>query len=122
MGSRAMVVLMAMSVEALADWQVWTLAETRRVLRDEPSTSLGPGPAGQSVEVKLAAARNETRGFQILLRSDQPVKGINIQPGNLGLVGKRDFVIAAGDVRLYRQHQLEIKEGTYRNDAFKPGW
>jgi len=114
MVTRAMVVLMALCVSARADWQVWTLADTRRVLRDETP--------GKSVEANLAAARNDTESFQLLMRSDQPVKGIIIQPGNLGFVGKRDFVIPAADARLYRQHQIEITQGTYRNDAFKPGW
>jgi hypothetical protein len=43
-----------------ADWQVWTLAETRRVLRDEP--------AGKRLSVELADARNEWESFQILVR------------------------------------------------------
>ena len=106
-----LVVLLAWSV-ALADWQVWTLAETRRVLRDEP--------AGQSAEAKLAAARNEVESFQILVRSTEPVKGISVEAGDLK--GPKDAVIAAKDARLYRQHQLEITQGTHRNDAFKPGW
>jgi len=105
---------------AMGDWQVWTLAETRRVLRDEPP---GPAPSaveGKSVEVKLAAARNEWEAFQLLVRADQPVKGINIEPGDLK--GPNGALIAAKDARLYRQHQLELKEPTHRNDAFRPGW
>jgi len=114
-GLRAIVWAAALAVassEALADWQVWTVTDTRRVLRDEP--------AGKGTEVVLAAARNEGRGFQILMRSDEAVKGINIQPGDLK--GPGDAAIAAKDARLYRQHQLEIKQGTHRNDAFEPGW
>ncbi len=98
--------------DALANWQVWTVSDTRRVLRDEP--------AGKGLEVKLAAARGEWEGFQILTRSDQPVKGINVEPGDLK--GPSGATIAAGSARLYRQHQMEITEPTYRNNAFKPGW
>jgi len=98
--------------DALADWQVWTISDTRRVLRDEAP--------GKTIEVKLAAARNETVSFQILMRSDQPIKGITVEPGDLK--GPNGALIAAKDARLYRQHQLELKEATYRNDAFKPGW
>ncbi|MEK7862081.1 MAG: hypothetical protein AAB295_02315, partial [Chloroflexota bacterium] len=31
-------------------------------------------------------------------------------------------VIRAAEARLYRQHQLELREPTSRNDSFKPGW
>jgi hypothetical protein len=48
------------------------------------------------------------------------VKGINVVPGDL--VGPEGAVLAAADARLYRQHQMEIKVGTYRNKDFKPGW
>lgn len=114
MVSRAIVLLIGLSVVALADWQVWTVSETRRVLRDEAP--------GQGLEVKLAAARNEAASFQILVRSTTALKGINIQPGRLDPVKPTALVLAAEDARLYRQHQIEITEPTYRNDAFKPGW
>ena len=39
--------------------EVWTLIETRRVLREEP--------AGEGRELQLAAARGETEGFQLIL-------------------------------------------------------
>jgi hypothetical protein len=97
---------------ASGDWQVWTTAQTRRVLRDEP--------AGKGVEVRLAAARNEWRGFQILMRSDAPVAGIRVDSADLH--GPEGAVLPAADARLYRQHQLEITTPTYRNDPFKPGW
>lgn len=105
-------VSLAASRAARADWQVWALAETRRVLRDEAP--------GKALEVKLAAARNEAESFQILMRSDQPVKGVNVEPGDLK--APNGAAIPANSARLYRQHQMEITEPTYRNDAFKPGW
>jgi len=106
----AAVALAAIATAAQAEWQVWTLTETRRVLRDEAA---GPGK-----DVALSLARNEWRGFQILLRSDQPVKGINVAPGDLA--GPEGALLAAADARLYRQHQMELKVGTYRNKDFKP--
>jgi hypothetical protein len=106
------VVLLGAAAESQADWQVWTLAQTRRVLRDEP--------AGKGVEVKLSAARNEWESFQILMRSTEPIKGVDVVPGDLK--GPEGAFLAAREARLYRQHQMEIKEGTYRNDKFKPGW
>ncbi len=51
---------------AVADWQVWTVTDTRHVLRSEPP--------GNELAVKVAAARNEWVSFQILLRSDEPVE------------------------------------------------
>jgi hypothetical protein len=95
-----------------ADWQVWTVTETRRVLREDP--------AAAGANVSLKAARNEWEDFQILLRCDEPVKGIDLQPGDL--TGPDGAVIPAGDARLYRQHQLHITVPTYRNEQFQPGW
>src|SRR5437879_6552251 len=95
-----------------AEWHVWTLAETRHVLRSEP-----PAP-GTTVE--LGAARNEWVSFQILLRSDAPVNGVGVEGGELQGPGGR--VLHGTDARLYRQHQLHLETGTYRNDAFKADW
>jgi len=97
---------------ASADWQVWTITESRRVLRDDP--------ADTGCTVKLGAARNEWESFQILMRSDIPVKGVNIEAGDL--TGPGGSIMPAGDARLYRQHQFHLTTGTYRNDRFKPGW
>ncbi len=103
---------------ARADWQVWTVTETRRVLRDEPA---GHHPQdGRGAAVKLAAARNEWESFQILMRSDQPVKGVGVEAAELK--GPGGAVLRAADARLFRQHQLQLTVGTYRNEDFKPGW
>jgi hypothetical protein len=104
---------------AQADWRLWTLTQTKRVLRDDP-----PGTAAS---VKLQAARNEWESFQILLRSDVPVKAVNLEPGDLrrmpyGITGPAGVIRCAENTRLYRQHQFELAVGTYRNDKFKPGW
>jgi len=104
-------VVLAACGEAAAGWQVWTLSETRRVLRDEP--------AGSGTSVDVSGGNNEWVSFQILMRSDEPVRGIRVVPADL--VG-RGGVISAKEARLYRQHQIEITEGTYRNERFKPGW
>ncbi len=95
-----------------ADWRVWTTTSTCRVLRDEP--------AGTGTSVKVSAARNEWESFQILVRTDAPVKGVVVRPGDLK--GPEAAVLRAEDARLYRQHQLKLTAGTYRNDPFKPGW
>lgn len=74
MHAYCMVVALACIVSlqrAGADWQVWTLTETRRVLRDEPART--------GTSVKIAAARNEWESFEILMRSDGPIKGVNIR-------------------------------------------
>lgn len=97
---------------ALADWHVWTVTETRHVLRSEPP---GDGPAA-----RVAAARNEWVSLQILVRSNEPVKAIRVESGELR--GPGGAVLRASDSRLYRQHQFHIESGTYRNDAFKPDW
>ena len=106
------VALAAAADGAYADWQVWTVTETRRVLRE--------APPGSGLSVKLAAARNEWESFQIGLHSDVPVGGVNVTAGDLR--GPDGAVLAASDARLFRQHQLELTDGTYRNDQFQPGW
>lgn len=95
-----------------ADWKVWTLTETRRVLRDEP--------AGSDISVKLGAARNEWESFQILMRSDEPLKIVAVEVGDL--LGPDGAVIHKTDVRIFRQHQFHLKIPTHRNETFKPGW
>ncbi|MBL7153220.1 MAG: DUF4091 domain-containing protein [Phycisphaerae bacterium] len=95
-----------------ADWRVWTAVSTRRVLRDEA--------AGAGSSVGISAARNEWESFQILLRSDVAIKGVVVEAGDLK--GPGGAVLRGGDARLYRQHQLELAKGTYRNEGFKPGW
>jgi len=95
-----------------AAWQVWTCRDTMRLLRDEPP--------GKTKQVALAAAHNESESFQILMRSDAPVRGVNIEAGDLK--GPDGAVIRAADAVLYRQHQLELTLPSHRNDNFKPGW
>ena len=98
--------------KAAGDWQVWTVTETRRVLRDDP--------AGSGAEVRLGAARNEWESFQILLRSDAAVKAVRVDPGDL--TGPEGAMIPASEMRLYRQHQLHLTVPTHRNEQFQPGW
>jgi len=97
---------------AAADWHVWTLARTERVLRE--------APAGNGVAVELAAARGEWESFQILMRADAAVRGVNVIAGDLA--GPEGAVLRGADARLFRQHQLQIAVPTCRNDQFQPGW
>lgn len=106
----AIVLLAAMNSHAAC--QIWTCRDTVHLLRDEP--------AGKAKNVALAAARNEWESFQVLLRADAPVKGVNVEPDDLK--GPGGAVIRAADAVLYRQHQLELTLPSYRNDNFKPGW
>ena len=95
-----------------AEWHMWTLTETRHVLRSElPATGTA---------VQLGAASNEWVSFQILLRSDAPVPGVRLDAGELD--GPGGVALRRTDARLYRQHQLHLEVGTYRNDRFKPDW
>jgi len=97
---------------AVAEWHVWTLKPTQRVLREDP--------AGSGTAVSLAAARNEWESFQILIRSDEPVPGITIQIGPFA--DDKGAPVEGLRARLYREHQLELTEPTSRNDKFRPGW
>ncbi len=95
-----------------AEWRVFTSTETLHVLRSDLPTN--------DVDVKLGAARNEWVSFQILLRSNTPVSGIAVEAADL--VGPDGARFRRDDARIYRQHQLHLETGTYRNDAFKPDW
>jgi hypothetical protein len=97
---------------AQAETHVWTVTETRHVLRSDPP--------GKDVSVRIAAARNERASFQILLRSDVPLGGIRVEAGDLK--GPGGTALRGADARLYRQHQLYLDAGTYRNDSFRPDW
>ncbi len=91
---------------------VWTQSATLRTLR--------AGLPGTSRTVELGAARNEWESFQILMRSDLPLVGVDLFPGDL--VGPGGAVIAAGDAVLYRQHQFEITSPSWGVTSFTPGW
>ncbi|OGD21668.1 MAG: hypothetical protein A2W03_17175 [Candidatus Aminicenantes bacterium RBG_16_63_16] len=108
------VVLLGMfaACTARAKWDVWTITETRHVLREDlPSASLA---------VNVSAARNEWVSFQILVRAEAPLKAVRIEPGELA--GPGGSSLGTSQARLYRQHQTLIENGTYRNDAFRAGW
>jgi len=108
----AALVALILAHDACGQWQVWTVSDTRRVLRDEP--------AGSGTAVKLAAARNESESFQVLVRSDAPVAGVNLEAGDLA--GPDGAVLPASAARCFRQHQLHLTVPTFRNDDFTPGW
>ena len=95
-----------------AGWDVWTVKSTVRVLRNVP--------IGERLAVELFSARNEWESFQILMRSDAPVRGVNVQAGDLRGAGAA--VLPAGAARLFRQHQMELTVGSYRNTEFQAGW
>jgi hypothetical protein len=97
---------------ALAEWQVWTETRSVRVLRD--------AAADDELAVELCAAGNEWESFQILMRSEKPAPGVNVEAGDL--LGPEGHVLQGREARLFRQHQLEMNVGTYRNDTFEPGW
>jgi hypothetical protein len=109
-----LVIMMSMLANGItyADWNVWTTTETRHVLRSDPPSS--------DLAVEVFAARNEWVGFQIMMRADMPVQGVNLEPGRL-----RGTDVTISDkfgLRLYRQHQLYLDTGTYRNEHFQPDW
>ena len=92
--------------------RVWIVNETRHVLRSEPP--------GDLREANLCVARNEWASFQILVRADAPVQGLRVAASELsGPSGREPGGI---QVRLYREHQLYLDHGTYRNADFKPDW
>jgi hypothetical protein len=62
---------------AAADWRVATVADTRRVLREQT------GVFDAKPAVAISAARNEWESFQVLIRSTAPVRGVTIVPADL---------------------------------------
>jgi hypothetical protein len=92
--------------------RVWIATETRHVLRSEPPGNLR--------EANLCVARNEWGSFQILVRADAPIHGLSVGVSELRGPGRRRP--GPIQVRLYREHQLFLEDGTYRNADFKPDW
>lgn len=97
-----------------AEWRAGTVADTRRVLREEA------GAIDANPEVTISAARNEWESFQILVRSNKSVHAVLIEPDDL--IGPDGSRLAARAATIYRQHQLEITKASPRNKGFKPGW
>src|SRR5512141_2996902 len=93
-----------------AEVRVWTVAQTRHVLRSEAP--------GNSTSVDLGAARNDWVSFQVLLRSDSATKISGLEAGELNGPGRA--VLSRANAVLYRQHQLRLEIGTYRNEGFRP--
>ncbi len=98
--------------QAKAELQVWTTTHTVRVLREDPATG--------GRDVRLMLARNEWRGFQVLVRSDAGVKALRLEAGELR--GPGGAILPAAAARLYRQHQMELTVSSPRNKDFRPGW
>ena len=92
--------------------QVWIVTETRQVLRSEPS--------GNVREANLCVARNEWGSFQILVRAEAAVQGLRVEASELSGPGGHEP--GRIQVRFYREHQLFLDHGTYRNADFKPDW
>ena len=108
----AIVLLLSVVASAHADWHVWTVTETRHVLRSDPP--------GHDRTVGVSAAQNEWVSFQVLMRCDEPVKAVRLEVGELR--GPGGTTLPTPESRYYRQHQLHLETGTYRNSAFKPDW
>ena len=96
---------------AAADWRVGTVANTRRVLREET------GVFDAKPAVAISAARNEWESFQVLIRSTEPVRGVTIVPDDL--VGPDGSLLPASAARIYRQHQLEITKAVPPEQGFQ---
>ena len=92
--------------------RIWTTVETRRILREHLPEEFHPP--------RLSAARREWESFQILLRSERGVPGVSVSVSPLEGAGGTS--IGKEHIRLFRQHYFQLTQGTYRNDAFVPGW
>ncbi|HPU06722.1 MAG TPA: DUF4091 domain-containing protein [Thermogutta sp.] len=93
---------------------VWIETSTLRICRSETP------PPSPSREVNLTAARNEWVSFQVFLRSSHPLPAVGVELSPLE--GQSGGNIDSACFRIYREHQLELKEPTYRNDAFRADW
>ncbi len=86
---------------AVADWRVGTVTETRHVLRSDPP--------GSDLAVKVAAARNEWVSFQILVRSDEPMRDVGVEAGALRGPGG---VWSAFPSRRYLEQRFGLRPGS----------
>ena len=65
-----LLVLVGAPRSASAAWDVWVERATVKVLPDR-------GPSGVTT-ASFAAARNEWEGFQVVVRSDEPLTGVDV--------------------------------------------
>lgn len=73
-------------------------------------------------EVSLAGAANEVLGFQILIESDRPLRGVTVAVSDLK--GPAPLP-AEGNVRLFKEWYVEVKRpsgGDTGFDCLRPGW
>ncbi len=85
---------------AATAWEVVTVPATRKVV---PTSTVGY-PTYTSAT--LEGARNEWESFQIIVKSDTPVSGINVTVSELS--GAGDNSIASSNIKLYREWFLNI--------------
>lgn len=84
---------------------VWSKTGTYRYLRTQA--------AGSGTTVTMKQARNERRSFQILARADGQVANFDI--ATAALSDGNGNTIAASNLVVYRAHQIEVIQATYRN-------
>ena len=77
--SMALLFVLGLAADAWAGWRVWTVTETRRVLREDP--------AAEGLAVALRP-QNQWASFQILLRSDARCPAWTSWQPELGRAGR----------------------------------
>ncbi len=90
--------LFAVFIEPAFALTVGVAPATRKILYDTPMPDVA--------EADLKAARNEWEGFQIVVRSDGPIQGVNVTVSSLE--GPNGATIPSENATLYREWYVEI--------------
>jgi Domain of unknown function (DUF4091) len=91
----------------------WSITTTKHVLRSDSKPTL-------TESAHVFAARNETRSFQIAIRSDITVSNINVLI--CALTNQSGAKIETNQMQVFREYQHHITNGSYRNITFRDDW
>jgi len=98
---------------------VWATGDSLQVFPDTPYQDGNHHWDGTMGRVSLSGAANEWVAFQVVLRSDLAADGVGMEIAGLDGGGGR---IEPGNIHLYREHYVRVKNPTPRRGSTGPGY
>ncbi|MFH1150703.1 MAG: glycoside hydrolase domain-containing protein [Actinomycetota bacterium] len=102
-----MLVLVACPVAPASSMHVWVATDCQKVKRDTPVGGACHIWSPGDNTVRLKGARNEYLAFQVIVRADSALSGVNVSRGGLSGPGG---TIGASNVTLFREKYLQVTE------------
>ena len=90
----------AVRIDPQGPMQVWATGSLERIRPEDPAKPLVP--------IELFAARGETESFQVILTGPRGVRDAGLEVSDLR--GPGGATIGRENLRLYRQHYVEVRE------------